>query len=214
VRKQQRTAAVTSLDHRCDDEEIAEAIVYDELGVNRSVGKAWAIDDVKCRIEKLRTTLREANARSQRPSDANKTIEKVADHARALAAAVEQLRPEWRRMFSLVFYERGPDGGVLLCADRDRGAEAETRMREWISDLNRVDREFGRMRASQILPDHSGKRRRNDFFLKPKSLCAYEASKIIIAVEPSTKLTKGDDSKFYKITSLIWEAATGQPTRI
>ena len=49
-------------------------------------------------------------------------------------------------MLSLVFHERGPSGGLLLCADRDRSADAEARMNEWTSGLHRVHREFGQMR--------------------------------------------------------------------
>ena len=138
--KRRRPAAVTGSDHPRTDDEIAEVIVHDVLRLDRSAGKAWAIDQVGSRIEELRASLREADARSQRPNDANKTIKQVADHARALAAAIEQLSPEWRRMLSLVFHERGPSGGLLLCADRDRGTNAETRMNEWTSGLHKISR--------------------------------------------------------------------------
>ena len=55
----------------------------------------------------------------------------------------------------------------------------------------------GRCGAKQhLFPVRSGKGRRFDFFSKPKSLCAFKTSELIIAVAPTTKLVKGDSLIF------------------
>jgi hypothetical protein len=185
------------------DDDLAKAIV-----AALSIEGTSAVHHVKSRIGCLRKSVPAAARRAQ-PNKTNKTIKEIAEHARALAAGIDALDPGWRWFLALsAFQERSPAGAVL--AGCDDAHKATVRMEEWIRDLKRLPDNFGQMKASSVILDR-GKPRRSDFFSRPKTLCAFEAREIILALSPTTKLTKGDSSKFYLIASLLWEAATGEP---
>jgi hypothetical protein len=176
------------------DGEVAEAIVGELRHHDPAIDESPAVDHIKCRIEELRAFARNA-ATEPRPSAAKRTVVQIADHAEALATCIEKLSPNWRFVLSWVFYERGDNDALMLSA-RSRLA-AELRMNDWISDLKKIPHDFGQMRHSP-----------HDFFSGPKLKCAFEAREIILALSPTTKLTKGDP--FYLITSWLWEAISGE----
>ncbi len=70
-------------------------------------------------------------------------------------------------------------------------------MKRWVSDLKKL---------SSALSGQANRRSKS----KPKTTCAVWAAQIIDGLSPHTRLTKGDNSKFYRIASLLWEAATGE----
>lgn len=177
------------------DDEIAESII-DELDLNRSTNKAWAISRVKCCIEDLRDFVDAAGLEPQ-PGKAKDTIEQITKHAEALASCIEKLSPKWRWYLSFsVFNERNRGGAVIVGHGPDK--TADRRMSEWINYLKRVPHDFGQMQNSP-----------RDFFPGAKASCAFKARELILALSPTTKLTKGDHSKFYKIANWLWYAATG-----
>lgn len=179
---------------RLRDEEVAEAIVGELRHHDPGIDETRAVDHVKSRIEELRTFARKA-AIEPRPSAAKRTIVQIADHAEALATCIEKLSPNWRFVLSWVFHERGDNGALALSAGSERAAES--RMNDWISDLKKIPHDLGLMRNSP-----------HDFFTGPKVKCAFEAREIILALSPTTKLTKG--GTFYLITSWLWEAISGE----
>ncbi len=159
--------------------------------------KSQAVEQVRSSIEGLREYVRAASRRGRR-SDVNKTIGQIAAHARALASSIEKLDPDWRWYLRLVAFQERSHGVPLVGVTSDH--EAETRMADWISDLQRIPQECTGVLQ---LP--------HDFFPgRPKMVCARVASKVIGALSPTMKLTKGDSSKFYLVAEWIWEAASGQ----
>ncbi len=81
--------------------------------------------------------------------------------------------------------------------DSDR--KAKSGMDEWIFELKEIPQIFG------ALPDSL-----HDYFQGPKAKCASEAREIILALSPTTELTKGDSSTFYVVASFLWEAISGE----
>jgi hypothetical protein len=179
---------------RLRDEQVAETIVGELRRYDPAIDESRAVDHIKCRIVELRAFTRKA-ATEPRPSAAKGTVAQIADHAGTLASCIEKLSPNWHFVLSWAFYERGDNGSLALSAGSERAAES--RMNDWISDLKKISHDFGRMRNSP-----------HDFFSGPKVKCAFEAREIILALSPTTKLTKGD--LFYMITSWLWEAVSGE----
>ena len=180
---------------RLSDDEIAKHIIS-ELHLSAALTKAEAINIVKSKITELRDSDRKA-AEEPRPSETQKTIDRVVSHARALVFNIERLSPQWRSIFrSRVFSARVDYIPVLEAASFIEAAQ--TKMNRWISDLKRIP-EFGRM---QLRP--------SDIFTRRKQLCAFAARDLIMALSPATKLKKGNSSKFNKVTSWLWQALTGK----
>jgi hypothetical protein len=177
---------------RFRDEEVAESIIGELRRHDPAIDKSRAIDHVKSCLAGLRTFARKAGT-EPRPSTAKKTVAQIGAHAEALAVCIEKLSPNWRFAFSWVFYRRGEGGSLVLSKGSDLAAES--RMNDWISDLKKIPHDFGQMRNSP-----------HNFFAGPKVECAFAARGIILASLPAMKLTKGDTSSFYLITSWLWYA--------
>jgi len=178
------------------DDEWAESIIG-EPDVDPSIEKSRAINDVKGSIESLRRDVRELNA-ERRPSKASKTIDQVIGHAEALAACIEKLSPFWRKhLCSRVFSDRVDYIPVLEAASFVE--VAEVRKNEWVGYLKRIPNEFG----PRLL-------RARDYRSGPQDLCAFTARELIMVLSPATEFNKGEDSEFCRVTSKLWQAATGQ----
>jgi len=178
------------------DDETAAAIVR-LLRAGRV--SSQPVEQVKSSIEGLRVYIQDVRRRGRR-SDVDKTMKQIEAHARALASAMEKLDPDWRWYLRLVTFHERRDGVPLIGVTPDH--EAETRMADWISDLRRIPHECTRMVELA-----------RDFFPgEPKMACAHAASRVIGALSPAMKLTKGDSSKFYQIAEWLWEAASGDKT--
>jgi hypothetical protein len=175
---------------RLTDDEMAEAIRA-ELQL-----ELWALDAIKHRIRWLRGSIKVASELPQ-PSAAKKTIANIANHATALASAVEKIDPNWRFTLRLQFFERAKNGALIASSDSEQRAEAK--MKEWMSQLNLLARD---LEYYAHVP--------HDFLPGPKAKCAWAAADLIRELSPATPLTKGTDSKLHSVASLLWSAVTGE----
>jgi hypothetical protein len=153
---------------------------------------------IETAVAALREAVRGTDA-EPRPSEAGKAVHQVIGHAHALAACIEKLSPQWREHLRWrVFSERVDCVPVLQAALFIAAADA--RMNEWISNLKKIPNEFG---------PRTGFNPRDYSRPGPKDQCAYMARDIFAALAPTTKLMKGDSSKFCLVATKLWEAVSG-----
>ena len=175
------------------DDAIAAQIV-DELSPDPPITKAIAIHFVKSKIKELRAAMRMAN-KEPRPREAGEATEEIAKRAKALASRIKRLNADWRLALCWSVF----DGSLY---QSPRQADAQAKLTDWISVLDRISQDFGRT------PE-----RLRYFSPEPKERCVRAARVLFSALSPKTRLTKGASSKFYEVTSWLWEAATGETDR-
>ncbi len=176
-----RPSASYSVRERASDDELAMAIV-DEL--HSPIERSRAIDFTKSFIRDLREFVR-LQRRDGRPSDTKERAAQLGRYARALICGIDSSHDVRSALsFTLV---PGP-------AWRGR----ESKMREWLFDLNKIADELERLQL------------RGGRVWHPKLSCAFQARQLIDALSPAKRLTKGDGSQFYLISSWLWQAASGE----
>jgi hypothetical protein len=169
------------------DDEIAQRIVEvlcRDLRRSPKFLTEIAINQIKRQIEELRAY------EEPRPSEAAEANRRIGKLAEEFASCIEQLSPGRRAALRWSVFD-----GALF----DRANTQPSRMGTWIADLEKIPGALERLQN------------RCDLFpLGRKDRCAMAARHLISSLSPETELTKGDNSKFYLITSLLWSAATGQ----
>ena len=149
-----------------------------------------ATNQVRVQIEKLRAY------REPRPSEAAEANKRIGKLAEELASCIEQLSPGRRAALRCSVFDGAPFDLSNTQPSRMMG--------DWMADLKRIPRELERLHS------HHGLFPGQKLFPGKKDRCAMAARHLISSLSPETELTKGDNSKFYSITSLLWSAVTGQ----
>jgi hypothetical protein len=184
-----RRQAVQAPRKRVSNNEWAKTIVGDlRRHSGLAIEEAWAIRFTKGFIEDLHGLVQFHRAEPQ-PNVLKKQIASLTGHARALATGINKFGVY---SFYTLAYASNPNALA-------RNSEALSKTREWIAGLNKIAGGLEQMNAD-----------RRQIHLAPKLLCGFWTVQLIDALSPTTKLTTGEGSQFYRTAEDLWEAVSGK----